>query len=152
MTKKKNLLILFFIFIIGCGYSPIFLSKDIKFGIDEITFINKNEINYEIKSQLTRYQNNDSKSKIYDLRINTNSIKSISLKDSKGDPKIFLIKIFVEITVMQSGKSKDKKTFNKSFNYNNDTNKFNLSRYEKNIEKNMINKIIEEIDLYLQSI
>jgi len=36
MTKKKNLLILFFIFIIGCGYSPIFLSKDIKFGIDEI--------------------------------------------------------------------------------------------------------------------
>jgi len=53
---------------------------------------------------------------------------------------------------MQSGKSKDKKTFNKSFNYNNDTNKFNLSRYEKNIEKNMINKIIEEIDLYLQSI
>ena len=152
MTKKKNLLILFFIFIIGCGYSPIFSSKDIKFGIDEITFINKNEINYEIKSQLTRYQNNNNKSKIYDLRINTNSIKSISLKDSKGDPKIFLIEIFVEITVIKNGKSKDKKIFNKSFNYNNDTNKFNLSKYEKNIEKNMINKIIEEIDLYLQFI
>ena len=39
--------------------------------------------------------------------------------------------------------------FNSSFVYNNIQNKFDLSRYQKNIEKNLIDKIAEEITIYL---
>ena len=36
-----------------------------------------------------------------------------------------------------------------SFTYNNNSNKFELAQYQKNIEKNLTNKIAEEIIVFL---
>ena len=41
------------------------------------------------------------------------------------------------------------KIFNASFNYNNMDNKFDLSQYQKSIELNLVNKISEEILVFL---
>ena len=46
----------------------------------------------------------------------------------------------------------NKKTFEKENKYSNQENKFNLNIYEQNLEKNLNEKIIEEIFRYLNQI
>ena len=41
------------------------------------------------------------------------------------------------------------KTFSSDFNYSNDSNKFSLKQYEKEIENNLISKIVEKSIIYL---
>ena len=41
------------------------------------------------------------------------------------------------------------KNFISDFTYNNKENKFDLSQYQKEIEENLINKIIEKIYIFL---
>ena len=44
------------------------------------------------------------------------------------------------------------KSFTEKFDYNNNSNKFSLKQYEKDIEDNLINKIIERSILYLSEL
>ena len=74
------------------------------------------------------------------------------MRDSKGDPKIFVMNMSVDIEVIESGLTKSKRKFSEEFSYNNNENKFDLSRYEENIENNIINKLVERIISYLHSI
>ena len=41
------------------------------------------------------------------------------------------------------------KNLTEEFNYNNNSNKFSLKQYEKDIEDNLINKIVERSIIYL---
>ena len=43
-------------------------------------------------------------------------------------------------------------SFQESINYNNNTNKFKLKNYENKIKTNLINKISQDIIIFLQSI
>jgi len=45
-----------------------------------------------------------------------------------------------------------KKSFSKSFTYNNSNNKSELKKYENETSKNLAEKISEEIIVYLESI
>ena len=152
MINKKNLFIFFFIFLIGCGYKPIFSAKDSSMAITNVEFLNDSKFNNLIKNKLSIYKSIENKAKFYDLTIKTNYNKSISLKDEKGDPKMFFIEISIEVAVSENGLVKNRKIFSKSFSYQNKENKFDLSRYEKNIENNLINKITEDIILNTQSL
>ena len=62
------------------------------------------------------------------------------------------MQISVDLTILENNKIKNKKNFKESFHYNNSTNKFDLKQYERNIEDNLIKKIITKITLYLYSI
>jgi hypothetical protein len=73
-------------------------------------------------------------------------------KNSKGDPKIFLLNISIKINIIENNFLKSKKTFNKTESYNTKSNKFELKKYENKIASNMVNKMIEEIVIYLHSI
>jgi len=42
-----------------------------------------------------------------------------------------------------------KKEFNEEFSYKNKDNKFDLSEYEINVENNLVDKIIENLIIYL---
>ena len=48
--------------------------------------------------------------------------------------------------------SKRNNTFSETFGYNNKSNKFDLKKYERNIQNNLIEKILENITLYLSTI
>ena len=48
------------------------------------------------------------------------------------------------------GRQKNK-SFSESIGYQNNDNKFDLKRYEKTLEKNLTNTIIEDIILFLQN-
>ena len=152
MKKYNNLLLLIFIFLVNCNYKPILSSTETGFSIDKIEFLNTNKINSKLEKQLSIYQKNKNKKKFYDLVIDINKNKTVSLRDTAGDPKIFIITIAVSIDVSKNNNSIGNKIFTEDFSYNNQKNKFDLNRYEKTIENNIINKLAERIISYLHSV
>ena len=50
---------------------------------------------------------------------------------------------------MSGDKVFKQKTFSANFTYNNTKNKFSLNQYKRNIENNLIDKIIDEILIFL---
>ena len=152
INSKKITIIISFLLLLSCGYKPIFSSSKANFSITEIKLLGEKSIGSKIKKNLNIYKNVENKSIFYSLKINSDQKKDIVSKDAKGDPKIFEIQVLVNLTVLENNKIKNKKNFKESFTYNNSTNKFDLKRYEKNIEDNLIKKIITKITIYLYSI
>ena len=152
INSKKITIIISFLLLLSCGYKPIYSSNEVNFSITEIKLFGKINIGSKIKKNLNIYRNVENKSIFYSLKINSDQKKNVLSKDAKGDPKIFEIQISVDLTILENNKIKNKKNFKESFTYNNSTNKFDLKRYEKNIEDNLIKKIITKITLYLYSI
>jgi len=151
MTNKKNILILLLIFLTSCGYKPIFSSSNLNVSINNIEFIKENKLNNKFKRQINVYRGSET-AKLYDLEIEIDQTKTISLKDAKGNPKIFITEISILINFIKNGKIITSENFVESFSYNNNSNKFDLSRYEKIIENNMVNELIDKIIIYLQKL
>jgi len=151
MKNKSILLILLFFILANCGFEPIYSSKKSNFNIGEIKITNKNKFNSIIKNNLKNISNNESQNKI-DLIINSEKKKIISTKDAKGNPQLLTMIISVEVQIIKDNVIKNTKNFSQDFSYSNNSNKFSLAQYEKDIEKNLINKIIENINTYLLSL
>ena len=151
MKNKSILLILLFFILANCGFEPIYSSKKSNFNIGEIKITNQNKFNSMIKNNLKNISNNESQNKL-DLIINSEKKKIISSKDAKGNPQLLTMIISVEIQIIKDNVVKNTKNFSQNFSYSNNSNKFSLAQYEKDIEKNLINKIIENINTYLLSL
>ena len=151
MKNKSILLILLFFILANCGFEPIYSSKKSNFNIGEIKITNKNKFNLIIKNNLTNISNNESQNK-FDLIINSEKKRIISSKDVKGNPQLLTMIISVDVQIIKNNVIKNTKNFSQDFSYSNDSNKFSLAQYEKDIEKNLINKIIENINTYLLSL
>jgi len=151
MKNKSILLILIFFILANCGFEPIYSSKKSNFNIGEIKITNKNKFNSIIKNNLKNISNNESQNK-FDLIINSEKKRIISSKDAKGNPQLLTMIISVEVQIIKDNVIKNQKNFTQNFSYSNNSNKFSLAQYEKDIEKNLINKIIENINTYLLSL
>tara|TARA_B100000902_G_scaffold395767_1_gene455084 strand:+ start:1915 stop:2361 length:447 start_codon:yes stop_codon:yes gene_type:complete len=147
--KKFSLII--FIFLLSCGYKPIYSSKNINFSIGEIQKENT-PLNNEFSRNLKTFSNNDIANQ---LKIKIESKKKITVKskDTKGNPNLYELKIILNITVYDeiNGKTHNKK-FSQNINYKNRDDKFQLSQYQKEVEELLINKIIENVLGYLSNI
>ena len=151
MKNKSILLILLFFILANCGFEPIYSSKKSNFNIGEIKITNKNKFNSIIKNNLKNISNYESQNK-FDLIVNSEKKRIISTKDTKGNPELLTMIISIEVQIIKDNVIKNKKNFSQDFSYSNNSNKFSLAQYEKNIEKNLINKIIENINTYLLSL
>ena len=151
MKNKSILLILLFFILANCGFEPIYSSKKSNFNIDEIKITNKNRFNTIIENNLRNISNSESQN-IFDLIINSERKKIVSSKDAKGNPQLLTMIISVEVQIIKNNVIKNTKNFSENFSYSNNSNKFGLGQYEKGIEKNLINKIIENLNTYLLSL
>lgn len=149
---KKNLItiVLLLFAVASCGYKPIFLNEKNDLNIEKIEIVKESRLNKLIKSNLENISNKDSENKI-SLLINSQKTKSVISKDAKGNVQLLTMSLSVDVKIYKNDKVKSEKKFFESFSYSNDSNKFNLSKYEKNIEKNLRNNIIKNIRIYLVS-
>ena len=149
---KKNLILitLLFFFITSCGYKPIYSSKKNNFDILKIEIIKESRLSTLIKNNLNNLSNKDGEKKI-NLIINAEKVKSVASKDAKGNSQLLVMSLSIVVEIYENGKRKSEKQFSESFSYSNDSNKFNLSKYEKSIEKNLKDKIVKSINRYLIS-
>ncbi len=150
---KKNLikLLILLFFISGCGYSPIFSKKNTSFSIYELSASGNSKLNKIINNRLNNYKGSDGKRK-FSLTLETHLNKEIALRDSKGNPKTYRINLLSNISIKDFDGTVKNKSFSKSVDYNNKSNKSNLKKYENETSKNLAEKIANEIIIYLGSI
>ena len=141
MIKFFKLLILMIMFF-GCSYVPVHINKDFNFQIIEINFEGEKFINEIIRNKLEINETGEKKYRIY---YKTTKIKEIVSSDTKGDPKIFKLKINLEYIVYEEDKEVFKDNIIKQISYDSIDDKYELSQYEENILKNLSNKISEDI-------
>ena len=121
-----------------------------KFTIVEIESTGNNKLNKILNNKLNIYKNLNSEKKYY-LRINTDVKKKISSKNSKGNAKTFELTVSTNTNIQDEKGNIKEKLFSKSVNYKNNNNKFDLKKYENQSSEALINKISEEIIIYLQT-
>ena len=156
MNLKKIIITLSFFLLLSCGYEPIYSKKQINnnynFSINTINLIGDNKVNQIIKNKLRKNLNKEKTSTEFDLNLNSKLVKTVRSRDKKGNPKIFSIKIIINLKVFESEILKDEKNFEENFEYNNKSNKFNLKLYEKNITENLSSELSDKINTYLSSV
>ena len=64
----------------------------------------------------------------------------------------FNLIVKVDLILEDLNENITRKTFAKNITYNNTTNKFDLSRYERSTRNNLAEKISEEIIIFIQTI
>jgi hypothetical protein len=156
MNLKKIIITLSFFLLLSCGYEPIYSKKQINnnynFSINSINLIGDNKVNQVLKNKLKKNLNNEKISNEFNLNLNSKIIKTVTSKDKKGNPKRFSIKIKINLEVFEGEILKGVKNFEKIFEYNNRSNKFDLKQYEKNITDNLSSELSDKINRYLNSL
>jgi len=148
---RKILSLLLITALTSCGYSSIYAKKN-----DSELIINKYQLNGDKKltRQIVSLLGLKSKNKEeteYELIIDSKKKLETMAKDQTGNISVYRTSISIKILLNKKSETLKQKEFNSSFTYNNLENKFNLSEYQKNIEKNLINKMVEEIFIYLNT-
>ncbi len=137
------------IFTLGsCGYEPMYSKKDaLSKDIQSFKVEGDRGLNKKIISSLNLKNNRDAAG--YKLIIKSNKKLESASKDVSGNTSVYKTKVSVKITLINNDKILKEKIFSSEFTYNNIENKFDLSQYQKDIEANLINEIIEEIYIFL---
>ena len=150
---KKLIFVVIALFMLNnCGYTPIYSSKNNNFYID-ISQKDKSKLNSKIENNIKKFSNQNSEN-IIQLEISSNKKINIITRDEKGDPSRFNMTISLTINILNKNNYEISKTksFTEKFDYNNNSNKFSLKQYEKDIEDNLIRKIIERSIIYLSEL
>ena len=150
----KNLKYLFiFFFLLSCGYTPIYQTdQNSKIRLDIINYSGDKKLGRSITKGIERLKNNKSDN-IYNLNLIGSKKEGVASKDKKGN--ISTYKMLIEVDFNLESKENNKifsKKFIKETTYNSMNNKFELSQYELNLEKNMISQILQDINIYLNII
>lgn len=149
--KKIIIICLIFLFSSSCGYEPL-ISKNKNFSFKIIDLGGNNKINYIVKNRLKIYEEKNNNN--YNLEIIDSKIRKIvASMDTKGNPKSYRLTIKLNINLKQNSNliGKDKE-FLSSSNYNTMSSKFELKKYEENLIKNLTEKILDNLILYMQNL
>ena len=147
---KNHFIIVLFLFIIGCGFTPVykdFSNEDLNIRIEK--FSGDKTINDTIKNKLNIVSNENSDN-IYILNINTNFNKIPISKDKKGNTTIFKLTASSKVDI--NFKSNNKiVSINQSSNLESSNDNFDTDTYERTIKENFGTSIANEIILVLNS-
>ena len=151
---KKILIPILLLFLSSCGYEAIHSKKNsvnYNFSLNELTFVGDRDVSLKIKEKINNYTL-IKKDKNFSLEISSAKDKVVLAKDTAGDATSFKSTITVNIKVIMKNNFKNNLQFVESFNYNNDTNKFNLKKYEKEIINNLAETVAEKLIYKLSNI
>ena len=152
--KKKIFSFLIFLFLSSCGYEALYSKKNqmnYDFSISELKFNGDREINLKIKEKLNNYTLSK-KIKQFSLKISSTSKKTITAKDNAGDATSFKIEITVNTKALKDDGQRSNFVILESFDYNNNSDKFELKMYETEIKNNLSNTVSNELKLKLSNI
>jgi hypothetical protein len=152
--QKKIFSFLFLFLLSSCGYEATYSKKNLSnydFSISEINFNGDREVNLKMKEKLNNYTINK-KDKNFKIDILTTATKVVSAKNITGDATNFKSTVSVKVDLVMNNKLKNNFIIGESFNYNNNSNKFNLKTYEKNIKNNLTETITEKLIFRLSNI
>ena len=142
----KKIFVLF-LFITACGYQPLYINKNSN-SFSKIEFIGNKRIAREIVSFASLKENSSSTNKsVILLNVSENTIATS--KDSKGKITSYKTNITAKVEIKNNDKIIRNKKFDESFSYNNLDNKYDLSNYKKDVQKNLARKIAEDLIIFI---
>jgi len=144
MNKIFRILFVLVFFISGCSYEPIFMSKKYDFKFEEIISEGDININKIIKKNLLERSSEISEIN-YILNIISKREKEVISSNTKGDPLVYKLKVNLKYYLYLNDKLIIENEIVKQTNYNNSNDKFELSKYEDNILKNLSESISSEL-------
>ena len=143
--KSLVSIVILSILLIGCGFKPIYSSKESNFQVIEIINKNKNKNSFAIEQMVMSLSNQEAVRKVkieFDYKEKIETV----LKDNKGDPSKKKLSIIVNLKVKdEKDNILNTKNFNEEFNYDVQSDKFTMAQYESNIINNLYNKISNDI-------
>tara|TARA_B100001057_G_scaffold413055_1_gene429506 strand:+ start:262 stop:729 length:468 start_codon:yes stop_codon:yes gene_type:complete len=150
--KKLNYFFILF-FIVSCGYTPIYqANQNSNLKLNVISYAGDKRLGRSIIKGIERLKKNKS-TNIFDLDFVSYKEESVASKDKKGNVSTY--KMTLEVDFKLESKNDNKvflKRFTKETTYNSMNNKFELSQYKLNLEKNMTSQILQDINIFLGTI
>ena len=145
----KKISILLLLFVLGCGYQPIYLNNNMKnMEFYKINISGENEINNQILNSLS-LKENDNNNNLQELYLSSYyKIDEIS-KNSKGQTESYRTSISIDLKITQDKNVVKSKVFSDDFTYNKKENKFELTEYQSDIRNQLVNGVIEDLILFL---
>ena len=153
MLKRVAIIFIFFL-TTSCGYEIMHSKKNIidyDFSIKDITLTGDQYINLKIKQKLNSYILNQ-KDKVFDVKINSTSNRTVLARNIKGDPTSFKNTIIINVKIMQKEKLKKTLQLKKELKYDNKLNKFDLNRYERELKSSLTATMMDELIFKLSNI
>ena len=149
---NKTIRICLFIFVIflssSCGYEPLNKSLNSKkINITDKIFVGDKKVNKKIFDKLN-FRNQDNTT-TYTLKLESNSKINDLSKDQSGNITSYKTTITTYVALIKDQEIIKNKNFEHSFTYPNQSNKFNLASYQREVEDNLIDKIVQDIRLFL---
>tara|TARA_B100000900_G_C20587024_1_gene720018 strand:- start:1887 stop:2339 length:453 start_codon:yes stop_codon:yes gene_type:complete len=145
---KKLIIFLIIILIPGCGFEPIYSTKNnFDYKLNTIERKGDSSIDNLIATELQRLSN-DQSNKLIDIEINTSYEKKIISKDSKGSVSDYQININTKFLIIFEEKELIFQ-FSDKQNIKNISDIFEQKNYENIIKKNFANSAVRKLNLEL---
>ena len=152
--QKKILLLLFFLLLSSCVYEAIYSKKNAinyNFSIKKLNFVGDKVINLKMREKLSSYTLNK-KNKNFEIKIYSTSTKSVTANDTTGDATSFKNTVAINVEISANDKLRNSFVMSESFNYNNNSDKFNLKKYEREIKNNLAETISDKLIFKLSNV
>ena len=145
----KKILLIFVFLLTNCNYQPIYINKSLNnVEFSKITINGDTDINRKIINSLS-LKENEFDDTLNNLLIESSYKIQETSKNSKGQVESFRSQIIVNLIINNKKETILNKSFLKDFSYANKENKYELVQYQNEIKNNLINKIIEDIILFI---
>ena len=149
MMNKSFFFLVCFLILSNCGYEPIYSTKNLNFTIGKIDKSNTS-LNNKFSKKINILKNKKIEKKI-DIKIESNKEINIKSKDTKGNTLVFELKITLKVSNLNLNNN-EVQSFSRKITYNNSDDKFKLKQYENELENILINKVVEDLIVYLTNI
>ena len=145
----KKILLIFVFLLTNCNYQPIYINKSLNnVEFSKISINGDTDINRKIINSLS-FKENEFDDTLNNLLIKSSYEIQETSKNSKGQIESFRSQIIVNLIINNKKETILSKNFLKDFSYANKENKFELVQYQNEVKNNLINKIIDDIILFI---
>ena len=145
----KKILLIFVFLLTNCNYQPIYINKSLNnVEFSKISINGDTDINRKIINSLS-FKENEFDDTLNNLLIKSSYKIQETSKNSKGQVESYRSQIIVNLIINNKKETILNKNFLKDFSYANKENKFELVQYQNEVKNNLINKIIEDIILFI---
>lgn len=148
----KKFLFVFILFLTSCGYESVNKLDKLNYTITKYEFTGNQQVNKILKKNFNRLQNDKVTSNEFEIFAKSDLIKSNNSKNQAGEVTNLTLKIIVDFEIFKNNQKIKKISLTESTNYNSDNNKFEQKQFEKILIKNLVDKIIKQINFNLLSI
>ena len=144
----RKVLLISLILMASCGFQPVYNKINLDYKFFELDLIGDQIINNKIIYALKITKSNDVQ--FFD-KLTIESSKNIqeTSKNSKGQVEAYRSILNVELSITRDKKIIKKQKFSENFSYNNKNNKFELTQYQREIENILLDRIINDIAIFL---